>query len=102
METKHLIFPISVIAEILGVHQRTLRIYDKKGLLVPDRNSHKRRQYSFEDLEKGRLIQFLTKTLGVNLTGIKIIIYLLQNAKIKESDYLKTVKEIAKTENLVK
>jgi MerR family transcriptional regulator/heat shock protein HspR len=96
METERLLLPISVAAEILGVHQRTLRIYDKKGILVPGRNAGGRRRYSFQDLERGRLIRFLAGSLGINLAGIEIIIYLLKNAKIKESDYLKSIEEVAK------
>lgn len=94
METKHAIFPISAVAEILGVHQRTLRIYDEKGLLISSRNSKNRRKYSLDDIEKGRFIQFLTRSLGVNLAGIKIIIYLLKNANVKESNYLKHIEKV--------
>lgn len=96
IKTDKPIFPISSIAEILGVHQRTLRIYDEENLLVPDRSGRNRRLYSFADLEKGRFIQYLTRSLGVNLAGIKIIIHLLKKAAVKESNYLKTVEEIAK------
>ena len=54
-------FPISVVAEILKVHQRTLRIYDDETLLVPNRSPKNRRLYSFNDIERGKFIQYLTK-----------------------------------------
>ena len=38
---KAAIFPISIIAQILGVHQRTLRIYDEEGILSPKRTNIK-------------------------------------------------------------
>lgn len=73
------IFPISVVADILGVHQRTCRIYDEEGILVPGRSPKNRRLYSMDDIEKGKLIQFLSKDLGVNIIGIKIILRRVPN-----------------------
>ena len=55
------IFSISIISEILHVHQRTLRIYDEEGLLVPQRTEKNRRLYSMEDVERGKFIQYLTR-----------------------------------------
>ena len=95
METKTPILPISTVAEILEVHQRTLRIYDNEGLLSPSRSAKNRRLYSFDDVEKGEFIQFMTRSLGVNLVGIKIILYLLGESKIDESEYLGKLREIA-------
>jgi len=69
-------FPISAIAEILKVHQRTLRIYDDANLLSPLRSPKNRRLYSFNDIERGKFIQYLTRELGINLAGIKIIFHL--------------------------
>ena len=43
------VYPISIAAEILGVHERTLRIYEQQGLLVPARRG-RWRFYSEEDL----------------------------------------------------
>ena len=90
------ILAINIVAEILGVHQRTLRIYDEEGLLVPERNKQNRRLYSFNDIEKGEFIQFMTRSIGVNLVGVKIILYLLGEMKISKSDYLNKAKKMAK------
>lgn len=94
-------FPISVAADILKVHQRTLRIYDDENILVPGRTQKNRRQYSINDIEKGKFIQHLTRNLGVNLAGIKIIIELLKQLNISENDYLEKVKEIALKEDII-
>ena len=75
------IFSISIISEILHVHQRTLRIYDEEGLLVPKRTEKNRRLYSMEDVERGKFIQYLTRELGMNLTGVKIIFHLFTSLK---------------------
>lgn len=93
-------FPISVVAEILKVHQRTLRIYDDENLLVPTRSPKNRRLYSFNDIERGKFIQYLTRELGINLAGIKIISYLLEQQKIDASKYTEHVADVAKKLNI--
>ena len=89
------IFPISVVADILKVHQRTLRIYDDAKLLVPSRSAKNRRLYSINDIEKGKFIQYLTKELGINLIGIKIIFSLLNKQNVTVSEGIPFVQEIA-------
>jgi len=89
-------FPISIVANILKVHQRTLRIYDEENLLVPDRSPKNRRLYSFNDIERGKFIQYLTREMGINLAGVKIIFYLLNQQSVEPSKYLGHISEVAK------
>ena len=93
-------FPISVVADILKVHQRTLRIYDDETILVPNRSPKNRRLYSFNDIERGKFVQYLTRELGINLAGIKIIFHLLIQQKIDPSKYLEHIGEVAKELNI--
>ncbi|OGI04143.1 MAG: hypothetical protein A2Y25_05825 [Candidatus Melainabacteria bacterium GWF2_37_15] len=93
-------FPISVVADILKVHQRTLRIYDDETILVPNRSPKNRRLYSFNDIERGKFIQYLTRELGINLAGIKIIIHLLKQQKVNPNNYMEHIYEIAKEINI--
>ena len=88
-------FPISVIAELLDVHQRTLRIYDEAGLLSPSRSQKNRRLYSLNDIERGKFIQYLTRDLGINLIGVKVISYLLEQRGITSDSHLKHIRETA-------
>ena len=88
------IFPISVIANILQVHQRTLRIYDEENLLSPNRSPKHRRLYSLDDVERGKLIQYMTKECGLNLQGIKMVMAIL-NAPVQYDLSLETLKDIA-------
>ncbi len=67
------VYVISVAARLADVHPQTLRIYERKGLLKPDRVSNRRR-YSEADIERCRLIQELTRDMGVNLAGVKMIL----------------------------
>ncbi|OGI01482.1 MAG: hypothetical protein A2Y25_02020 [Candidatus Melainabacteria bacterium GWF2_37_15] len=95
-------FPISVVADILKVHQRTLRIYDDENILVPSRSQKNRRLYSFNDIERGKFIQFMTQNLGINLAGIKIIIHLLKQQKIPPTQYLDHINQAGQELNILK
>lgn len=90
-------FPISVLADILGVHQRTLRIYDDENILVPSRSPKNRRLYSLNDVERSKFVQYLTRDLGINLAGIRIIFSLLDQLKVPPSKYIDHISDIAKT-----
>lgn len=70
------VYVISVAAELAGVHPQTLRVYERKGLLNPQRTSGNTRRYSAEDIERLKRIQELTQGAGVNLAGAKMIIRL--------------------------
>ncbi len=89
------ILPIGAIAKVLGVHQRTLRIYDENGILVPKRSTTNKRLYTLEDVELGRYILFLTRNLGINLAGVKIILTLAKKDLKKIEDYIPYTKAIA-------
>ena len=69
------VYVISVAAELAGVHPQTLRIYERKGLLDPERTSGGSRRFSDEDLERLRHIQELTST-GLNLEGVRRVLQL--------------------------
>ena len=90
------ILPISSIAAALNVHQRTLRIYDKEGILTPRRTDKNRRNYSLNDLERAKLVLFLTRNLALNLAGVKIILKMLEEQKIEPKSYLEYINKIAK------
>lgn len=94
------VFPISIISEMIGVHQRTLRIYDEEGLLVPKRSDKNRRLYSMADIERGKFIQYLTRDLGINLAGVRIIFTLLAQLKVEPEKYVSHLQKVAKSLNI--
>ena len=96
IKTSLAILPIGTIAQALNVHQRTLRIYDTEGILSPKRTEKNRRNYSLDDLEKAKLILFLTRNLALNLAGVKVILSMLEKFKVKPQDYIPTIEKIAK------
>lgn len=67
---------ISVAADLAGVHPQTLRIYERKRLVHPQRSQGNTRLYSEADIERLRLIQHLTQQEGINLAGVVRIIAL--------------------------
>ena len=69
-------YMISVAAELVGVHQQTLRMYEAKGLVRPKRTAGNTRLYSEADLERLRVIQRLTTELGLNLAGVEHVLRL--------------------------
>jgi MerR family transcriptional regulator/heat shock protein HspR len=72
------LFTLSVAADLLGVHPRTLMIYETERLVVPSRTKTNRRRYSQADIRKLEFIQYLTRKKGVNLAGVKAILELLE------------------------
>ena len=69
-------YMISVAAEIVGMHPQTLRIYEQRGLVRPNRTAGNTRLYSELDLERLRIVQRLTTELGLNLAGVEHVLRL--------------------------
>jgi len=67
-------YPISVVAEMVGVHPQTLRLYEREGLVKPRRTNRQTRLYSELDVERLKAIMNLTQDMGVNLAGVEIIL----------------------------
>ena len=70
------IYMISVAADLVGMHPQTLRIYEQKGLMRPQRTPGGTRLYSEADVERLRIIQRLTTELGLNLAGVELVLRL--------------------------
>ena len=77
-DTRRGVYMISVAAELAGMHPQTLRIYESRGLIEPERTSGGTRRYSAEDVERLRRIQELTSELGMNLAGVEKVFELEQ------------------------
>jgi MerR family transcriptional regulator, heat shock protein HspR len=67
------LFMISVAAELAGMHPQTLRMYERRGLVRPQRTAKNTRRYSQRDVERLRRIQELTD-LGLNLAGVERVL----------------------------
>jgi MerR family transcriptional regulator/heat shock protein HspR len=69
-------YMISVAADLVGMHPQTLRMYEAKGLVRPQRTPGGTRLYSDADLERLRAIQSLTTELGLNHAGVEQVLRL--------------------------
>jgi MerR family transcriptional regulator, heat shock protein HspR len=69
------VYGISVAAELSGISEQSLRLYERQGLLTPARSSGGTRRYSGDDLERLQRISELVAA-GVNLAGIDRILSL--------------------------
>ena len=67
------LYMISVAADLAGLHPQTLRIYEAKGLVSPQRTSGNTRMYSQADVDRLELIGRLTDE-GINLAGVMRIL----------------------------
>jgi MerR family transcriptional regulator/heat shock protein HspR len=67
------VYVISVAAELVRVHPRTLRIYEGEGLVCPARTPTNIRLYSENDIRRVTWIRHLTQNLGVNLAGVRVL-----------------------------
>jgi MerR family transcriptional regulator, heat shock protein HspR len=76
---------ISIAAELASCHPRTLRIYEEEGLLRPIRRNNLR-LYSEADIQRVRIIRFLTRRQRVNLAGVRVILQLEALGKIRVYD----------------
>ncbi len=71
------VYMIGVVAELTHMHAQTIRLYERLGLVTPQRRN-KNRLYSETDVERLRRIRRLTQEMGVNLAGVQVILDLLE------------------------
>lgn len=91
------VYMISIAAQLAGVHPQTLRMYEQKGLLTPQRTSGNTRMYSEADIERLNLINGLTAE-GINLAGVTRILDLqgrLEKRDQEIDDLHKRVRRLA-------
>lgn len=74
-EEERAVYIISIAAELSGVHPQTLRVYERRGLVEPQRTSGGARRYSPKDIQRMRRINELTD-LGLNLVGVQMVLAL--------------------------
>jgi MerR family transcriptional regulator/heat shock protein HspR len=74
MKKKKGYFSISAVSDMLGIHQQTIRLYEREGLITPRRSEGNTRMFSEEDVERLEQVIYYTNKLGVNLAGVEIIL----------------------------
>ena len=74
VETDRGVFMISVAAKLANMHPQTLRMYEARGLIEPQRSPKGTRLYSQQDVDRLRRIQEMTAGLGLNLAGVERVL----------------------------
>jgi MerR family transcriptional regulator/heat shock protein HspR len=93
------VYLISIVAKILNIHPQTLRQYERENLITPSRSNGRIRLYSQRDIDKIKMILRLTRELGVNLSGVDIIIRLKEQLESMENEIAALRHEIASMRN---
>jgi len=87
---------ISSVAEMYGIHPQTLRLYEREGLLKPSRTEGNTRLYTDEDLQRLEFILSLARDLGVNISGMAIILQMrerMEEMQRQIQDFVKYIQE---------
>lgn len=93
------VYLISIVAKILDIHPQTLRQYERENLICPTRSDGRIRLYSQRDIDKIKMILRLTRELGVNLSGVDIIIRLKEQMESMENEIASLRHEVATAKN---
>ena len=86
-------YTISVAAELVSVHQQTLRHYERLGLIEPHRGKGEIRYYSPQDIEKIQQIRRLIEDLGVNLAGVEVILNMREQMQRMHEDFTEALEQ---------
>lgn len=71
---------------MFSVHQQTIRLYEKEGLIAPKRSAGNTRLFAEEDVDRLEEIIYLTHQLGINLAGVEMIFKLKQQIAKMQKD----------------
>lgn len=85
---------ISVVSEMLGIHQQTLRLYEREGFIKPKRSRGNTRLYSEEDVARLEMILRLTQDLGVNLAGVEVILSMREKMEQMQQEMQLTIERL--------
>ncbi|HZS94306.1 MAG TPA: MerR family transcriptional regulator [Chloroflexota bacterium] len=87
-------YTIGVAAELVQVHQQTLRHYERLGLIVPQRGRGDIRYFSPQDIERILQIRRLVSELGVNLAGVEVILNMREQIEQTKAEADRRIAEI--------
>lgn len=87
-------YTISVAAELVNVHQQTLRHYERLGLVEPLRGKGEIRYYSPHDIERILQIRRLVEELGVNLAGVEVILNMRDQMERMRREHSETIEHL--------
>ena len=84
-ESSRGVFAISVAAEMVSMEIQNLRVYERRGLLEPDRTAGGTRLYSRDDIDRLNRIRELLAA-GLNIAGIGHVLALEDRVRTLEAE----------------
>ncbi|HCX72496.1 MAG TPA: MerR family transcriptional regulator [Candidatus Cloacimonas sp.] len=81
-------YQIGDVAKKLGIHDQTIRMYERKKLIKIRRTKKNTRIFTKKDITKIALIITLTQEVGMNLSGVKIVFALAKKLQMSEDELL--------------
>lgn len=86
---------ISIAAELAAMHPQTLRLYERRGLVQPQRSAKNTRLYSRADVDRLQRIQELTER-GLNLAGVERVLALESQMAVMREQMARLEAELAR------
>ncbi len=77
------LYTIGEAADILGISIPTIRMYEREGLIIPNRKRSKHRRFSLADIERIRCIRHMINHEKVSIAGIRRLLSLIPCWTIK-------------------
>ena len=96
MSKKKGYFSISAVAKMFSVHQQTIRLYEREGLISPKRSDGNTRMFAEDDVNRLEEVIYLTHKLGINLAGVDMILKLQRQIKKMQKDMNKVFDDTQK------
>jgi MerR family transcriptional regulator/heat shock protein HspR len=95
------VYMISVAAELAEMHPQTLRMYEARGLIAPQRSPKNTRLYSQRDVERLRRIQRMTSEQGLNLAGVRALLRMEERVEKMRSELERVRRRAAELEGRI-
>ena len=93
---------IGAVAKKLGIHEQTIRTYEREGLLKPVRSVKNTRFFSKQDITRIITIITLTQEFGLNRTGVNLLFSLAKNRRMKDEELLDFIEDHKNLTNIPK
>ena len=93
---------IGAVAKKLGIHEQTIRTYEREGLLKPLRSKKNTRFFSKQDINRIIVIITLTQEFGLNRTGVSLLLSLAKRNDIKDEELLDFIEDHKNLTNMPK
>ena len=87
-------YVISIAAKMLDMHTYTLRYYERVGIIEPGRSRGNVRLYSDRDIATLKRVKSMVDDMGINLSGVEVILHMMQRMDQIQQDLEQAHKEI--------